>query len=272
MYAETQIVYADVLFMVNFCSDYLSLFITSRLINQKTKAWKMVLSSILGGFYSFFPYFISANKPIFLLLHISFAALMCAIAFGVDGFKTFFLSVAVYILSSALLGGLVSGLHSLAGSYSGNTYTQLTPLSFLLICIISVVTVICYCLLCKKRLETRWAEIKIHINDLKITAKLLADSGNLVTEPFSALPVIILSAVTLPFPYDNPESESFPLPLRAIPYASANGQGCFFGFRPKKTEIIRLGRKPKSVDVYIAIDTANNKYSGYDGIIPTSIL
>lgn len=269
---EMQIVYADVLFIINFCTDYLALFITSRLLNQKAKAFKMVLGSILGALYSFLPYFLYINKPIFILLHLSFAALMCAIAFGIDELKSFFLSIGTYILSSALLGGLISGLHSLSGSYKDGSYVSLSPISFLLICVISVATAFCYSLICKRKLSTRWAETRIYINNLKIPAKLLADSGNLVTEPFSALPVIILSASVLPYPYNNPESEIFPLPLRAIPFSSATGKGCFFGFRPRNVEIIRLGKKAKTVDVYIAIDTSSNKYSGYDGLIPTAIL
>ena len=129
-----------------------------------------------------------------------------------------------------------------------------------------------YGLICRKKIHVHSAEVSIHIKGNRIRARLLADSGNLVTEPFSALPVIILSSAVLPKPYDDPEKDIFPLAVRAIPISTATGGSCFFGFRPDQIEVLRLGKKSKSVDAYIAVDTSNNNFSGYDGIMPTALL
>lgn len=136
----------------------------------------------------------------------------------------------------------------------------------------SAAIVFSYSLICGKKIHTRSARIRITLGTEKTELNLLCDSGNLVTEPFSALPVIIVSSSCLPYPYDMPESESFPLPIRIIPFTTSAGKSCFFGFRLSDIELLDFAKKPKKVDAFIGIDTQNKSYSGYDGLIPTSIL
>lgn len=268
MYAEASVIYADILFVINFSLDFLCLFITSRLLNCASGTIRLILGAVLGGAYSFLPYIFDLWLP----LHLIAAGIICLIAFGRQDLKKFLVITLTFIVSSALLGGLVTSLYSLSGSYSNGIYTEINALSFALICLFSAVIALSYGLICRKKINTQCAEARIYAENKKISVRLLADSGNLVTEPFSALPVIIVSSAVMPYPYDNPESEIFPLAVRAIPFRTTAGEGCYFGFRPHKIEILRLGKKPKTVDAYVAIDTMGHTYSGYDGIIPTSIL
>ena len=173
---------------------------------------------------------------------------------------------------AAILGGLITAFYSLIGGYSNGIYREIDSLSFLIICVLSALFALLYSLICRKRIDIRSAEIRIKIGKDFVRARLLCDSGNLVTEPFSALPVIVLSSTCLPPPYDNPESELFPQTIRAIPFSTSSGAGCFFGFRPERIELLRPARKPKLIDAYIGIDTERKSYSGYDGLIPTSVL
>jgi len=272
LYAEATVIYADILFIVNFSLDYLCLFICGRLLNRNSKAYKLVLSAVLGGLYAFLPYTIALPALIWLAVHLAFAAGMCFLSFGKQPLKRFLLTLLTFIASSALMGGLITAIYSLTGVASDGIYTETNAPTFALICLVSALIAFSYGIISKRKIHTRSASINIYVGGEKISARLLADSGNMVTEPFSALPVIIISSTALPYPYDNPESEAFPLKIRAIPFGTAAGKGCFLGFRPDKIEITRLGKPPLNTDAYIAVDTFGNTYSGYDGIIPISIL
>lgn len=272
MYAEETVIYSDILFLINFSLDYLCLFITSRLIGTAPHPKRLLLGAAIGGAYSFLPYLVNLPPYIFLPLHLLAATLICISAFGVRNRKRIGLSLICFIASSALMGGLVTAAYSLIGGYFSGIYKEVSAVSLCLICMLSALIALAYGLICRKKLSSRSAEVLLYLNDLKIRASLLCDSGNLVTEPFSALPVIILSSSVLPSPYNEPESLEFPLNIRAIPFSTGAGEGCFFGFRPEKAEILRLGKKPKSIDAYIAIDTNRKSYSGYDGIIPICLI
>ncbi len=272
MYAESTVIYADILFVINFSLDFLCLFITDKVLNGGGKLRRLIFGAAIGGCYSFLPYIFELPVFVSVPLHIIAAVLICFVAFGKRDLRRFFLLSGTFIVSSALLGGLITAIYGLSGDYSNGAYTEVDAVSFCLICLVSAAIALSYGMICKKKILTRSAEVKIYANGRKFDARLLIDSGNLVTEPFSALPVIVVSSYALPPPFDAPERESFPLPIRAIPFSTSAGKSCFFGFRPDKIEIIRPAKKPLRVDAFIGIDTENRNYSGYDGLIPTSLL
>ena len=272
MYEESIVIYSDILFLINFSLDYLCLFITARLLHRAVSIKRLLLGALLGGLYSFLPYLLDAPNAVFLFLNLISAFLICLAVFGFENPKSIALATLTFIVSGALLGGLISAVYSLTGRYHDGIYSETDLTSFCIISVVSAIIALSYGLICRKRLDVRTAEIKISLGEEDVRLTLLCDSGNLVTEPFSALPVIFISSSCLPVPYDNPDSEHFPLPIRAIPFSTSAGVGCFLGFRPKKAELILPLRKPKRIDAYIGIDTERKSYSGYDGLIPTSLL
>ena len=272
LYAESVVIYADILFVINFSLDYLCLFLAARLLNLKAVAWRLVLAAAMGGAYAFLPYVAELAVYISLPLNLGFAGVMCFVSFGKMPIKRFLFAVVTYIAASALMGGLITALYSLFGKSHQGVYAETGAMGFALACFVSALIAFLFGIISKRKIHTKSAEINLYIAGEKISARLLADSGNMVTEPFSSLPVIIISAAALPPPYDNPDRPDFPLKIRAIPFGTASGKGCFLGFRPDKIEIVRLGKKPLPADAYIAVDTFGNGYSGYDGIIPTSIM
>ncbi len=273
MYDESIVIYSDILFLINFSLDYLSLFIAGRLLHRGARVRRLLLGALIGGVYSFVPYLFEMPIYLSLPLNIAFAAIMCLTAFGFGSWKSFGIATLTFTVSSALLGGLITAAYSIIGGYHENVYSEVSAISFCVICVISAAVALSYGLICRKRLDTRSAEVRITLNSGNaVRVRLLCDSGNLVTEPFSALPVIVLSSACLPPPYDNPDSELFPLPIRAIPFSTSAGRGCFLGFRPQSADLLLPARKPKPIEAYVGIDTERKSYSGYDGLIPASLL
>ena len=270
MYAEAIVVYSDVLFLLNFALDFLCLFITARLLNRKTTTSRLCIASVLGALYAFVPYLAEMKVYLSLPMHLLSALSLCLIAF--KGRERIAISLITFISASALLGGLITAIYSLVGEYSLGIYRDVSLGSFIVILAVSLLIAICYLLIFRKSISVKSVGLRILVCDQVIQARMLCDSGNLVTEPFSALPVVILSSTCLPPPLDAPTADSFPLNLRAVPCATVGGRRCYLAFRPQMIEIITLGSKPKCVDAYIAIDTESKSFSGYDGILPTSLL
>ena len=211
MYAETVVIYSDLLFLINFVLDFLCLFISGSVLNCASKTRRLIFGSVFGGLYSFVPYFLTMPTIVSLVLHIFSAGLICFIGYGKRDIKKFLLLVGTFIVTSALLGGLITAIYGLSSQYNDGIYSEVDSLSFFLICIFSAVVALSYGFICKRKIHIRSVNVQIYIKDTKISANLLCDSGNLVTEPFSALPVIVLSSTCLPPPLDSPESEFFPL-------------------------------------------------------------
>lgn len=269
MYDGAAVIYADILFIINFCIDFLCLFITDRLLNRSGRFYRIALGAVGGGLYTFLPYFINLSPIFALILHISAAALICLIAFG---FEKFITTALTFTISEALMGGLITAIFNLSSQYGSFGYGEISASSFCVVCIISALISLLYGLICRKRVNTLSAEIRIYIGNSHFDVRLLTDSGNLVTEPFSSLPVIIVVSSALPPPYDRPQEENYPLSLRAIPFRTGAGMGCFWGIKPDKIELRRLSKKPKSINAYIGIDVVNSHYSGYDGLMPNCLL
>ncbi|MBR0230930.1 MAG: sigma-E processing peptidase SpoIIGA [Clostridia bacterium] len=272
MYEQTQTVYADVLFLINFCVDLLCLFIAGRLCGHGARPRRTVAAAAIGGGYSFVPLLLpELPDAAAFAMHVAAGALICAAAFGIKaGIKKTALVFAAFAATEALVGGLVNGVFGLA--YGEGAGGRQSPAAFAAILAFSALAAALYGLAARRSRKTRCCTLKFRACGETVRARLLVDSGNLVTEPFSALPVIVLSHTALPYPLSDPLGGAFPAQIRLIPYKTANGAGCLYGFRPEKAEIAAPGLKNKEVEAFIGIDTETAEYSGYDGILPAELL
>ena len=265
MYEEMTVIYADVLFFINFFIDALCLFVAGRVCSRAFKVWRMIAAAVFGGGYSFLPFLIDLPIYFKVPLHICAAFLITLIAFGSGGAKKNILTLGGFIIACTLLGGAVTA------AFGTEVGEHARPIVIILICAVAALSLTVYGLIFASGAKAGTARIKVFCGGEIFYFNLLKDSGNLVTEPFSALPVIIVSSSAFPFPFDSPESEAFPYPIRAIPYKTSAGSGCFFGFLPDGIELILKNGKAKKIKAYIGIDTENASYSGYDGLLPASV-
>ncbi|MBO4453225.1 MAG: sigma-E processing peptidase SpoIIGA [Clostridia bacterium] len=269
MYFEDGVIYADIYFVINFCIDFLCLFITGRLNRRGAKTLRTLAAALFGSVYAFLPY-LFPGLPVYVLLpmHVAAAAVVCMIAFGVSGgAKKFALVLVSFFTTEALMGGLVSGIYGLVSNGEGLSRAAFAP-----ICVISALAALFYGLICRNKSKTRVCELRFTVAGETVRARLIVDSGNLVTEPFSALPVIVLSHSVLPPPLDSPDVTGYPVAVRMIPFETGAGKGCLFGFRPEKAEVIIPANKPREVKAFIGVDTERASYSGYDGLLPAELI
>ena len=102
---EVFIIYADILLLINFVLDFLCLFISGKLLSKRFRTFRILAASLFGAAYSLVYYILYPLEWFLLMpLHIAAACVICLIAYRMFSVKDTAKTVAVFILTSALLG------------------------------------------------------------------------------------------------------------------------------------------------------------------------
>ena len=253
-------VYGDVYFFINFLFDTLLLYITARITNTPFKAWRLAAAAVLGSIYAVLCLVFASSLP----LHVITAFFICLTVFGK---KRPLLNTAVYLLSSALSGGAVYGFFYMAGKNEG--YIRSLGVGAVVICLLSALSLTAgYLYVCKKNSASGTAYAYITVLGKNYKAFLMKDTGNLLADPISLDPVMVISKSVFGKEFEN-IGASPPLPVRAIPVRTATGSDILYGFRPEKCMVREFGKsKKREVKVIIAV-TDGNRFAGtYEGLMP----
>ena len=91
----TEEIYGDVLFIINFSMDFLSLYIAGRILHLRMKAWRVMAGASLGALYGVLELLIDTHPFLETMLTAGILLLMCLTAFGAGTARTFFSSAAL---------------------------------------------------------------------------------------------------------------------------------------------------------------------------------
>ena len=272
-----QTVYADVLLALNFFINYFLLLSVGRIMRSPISRTRLCLGAAFGAACSLMLFLPAVNVFISCLVKLVISSVMVLIAFRQGSLRTFGRTMLVCCAVTFGFGGAMLALWitvAPSGMYyrNGTVYFSLSP-EF-----VAAVTVACYSVITLagricRRLELRSGECSavIRSEGSARSLRLLFDTGNMLTEPFSGLPVIVArkSALGRTLPEGFPTGQTAGN-LRVIPYSAVGSEGLLCAFRPECAEI-RVGRRRQKVDCYIAVsDELGN--SEYDGIINPKIL
>ncbi len=270
-------IYADVLFFINFCIDFLCFFVTAKILCVPIKSFRMAVSSALGGIYSCLAVLMEGFAPILLLAcHILSLLIICLVCFGKEKLTA---KTGVFALTCGFIGGLMCGAYALTGKgfyVNGGFYFDADPFFVLVFACIATVASVFYLLLFKRRKTTFTVNIVFSFSQNVFKANLLCDTGCFVRDSISGDPVIIISKSVLGKTVDISGVDSKSLTAvgktaRLIPIQTVTGVNMLIGFRPDSL-IIKSENKAKSVPAIIAVDCENTNYGGCDGIIPYELI
>ena len=250
-------VYADIYFFINFLFDTIFLFVTARILNIPFKSYRILLASAAGTVYGF----VCLVTVSILPFHIGAAAVICLIAFGR---KRIFAVTSIFLLTSAACGGVVYGAAHLIGKNEQFFYNAKWQGVLLCIFIAAALTA-GYFYVCRKNSAAGGIHAYITAGGKEYKLFLLKDNGNLLTDPLSFDPVIIVSDDAFDFDLQR----DMPFSIRAIPVKTAAGSDILYGFRPEKCAVREFGKKKRrEIRVIIAL-TKGNRFGGtYDGLMP----
>lgn len=281
-----QVIYGDVLLLIDFCMNFFVLYTTGIVLRRKTKVWCLAGASIIGGIYSVAKVFVNGNDILDCVISLAVGLLMCYITFG--GYR-FLKTVLVFFGTAALVGGVMFLVYFLLGSYHsdlfGNirsyAYSHIPLWLFVLLAAISFLLSWIFSYLGRETAEKKEVTVTAEYQGKTAQMTLLMDSGNLVKEPISGKNVVLLRGEKAKdlLPDEtyaailHGESESLlKKHFRLVCASGIDGkQKIYYGFLPDKITW-ENGKHLAELDAYIAVCDPDIMFGGNDGIAHPALL
>ena len=258
-------IYIDIVLIENLIMNYIILFTTAVVLKIKVNHIRLILASLLGAGYSIIAYMGIIKVYSSIILKIILSVLIIYIAFNPQNIKKMCKDLLLFYLVSFVFGGAAFALIYIIkpqnilmknGLFLG-TYTLKTVMlgAIVAFCIIIGALAIIKNKISKKDM---FCEIEILINQKKIKTKAMIDTGNMLKEPITNVPVIVVEHILLyscmpkeilnnlkeimggdfkNIPCDI--QEKYISKLKLIPFSSLGKQnGMLIGIRPEYVKVI----------------------------------
>ncbi len=277
---KMQTLYADVLFFVNFCMDFLALWLVGSLFHRERRILPLFFASVLGAAYALFDTLYPMHSVLAFFLFFGVGATMTLIAYGGEsavGFLRLFLS---FLVVSILLGGMITVFYSRLSALVGSDALPLRKSDILL----TLGGISGLLILAAKRFFFRTrsgktVSLSLTVGERTLSVSGLLDSGNLLSDPVSGLPVILLRRSVamrlLPQGYrmpnaDAPRFDRRPPHMYPVFVEGVGGREMMWAFQPDRI-LLSSGRSELALTAALAVDMRDTPYGSCDALVPTSI-
>lgn len=293
-------IYIDIVLIENLIMNYIILFTTAVVLKIKVNHIRLILASLLGAGYSIIAYMGIIKVYSSIILKIILSVLIIYIAFNPQNIKKMCKDLLLFYLVSFVFGGAAFALIYIIkpqnilmknGLFLG-TYTLKTVMlgAIVAFCIIIGAFAIIKNKISKKDM---FCEIEILINQKKIKTKAIIDTGNMLKEPITNVPVIVVEHILLyscmpkeilnnlkeimggdfkNIPCDI--QEKYISKLKLIPFSSLGKQnGMLIGIRPEYVKVITDEQEKINKNVIIGIyEKSLTKKGEYQALIGIELL
>ncbi len=276
----TEVIYADVLVVLNIYVTYTLLSLTGIICRKKRNSLKLLISSSVAGIYSLIILIPDLNEVPAALTRIPMSLLLCLIAFGFSSKKTYLKLWLTFLAVSFSFAGIMLFLwffFSPQGMYYNNGIVYFNIDTATLV----ILTVICYVFLslCQRYIKTKIPsatvyDCEIFLQDYSVCCHCFLDTGNSLTDPYTGFPVVIITKeraekILPDISFDEFKSGE-PL-FRLIPCRGISGGKLLKGFRCDKIRVKGLETDFLCKDVIIAVTDERIHGGSFDGILPPQI-
>ena len=293
-------IYIDIVLIENLIMNYIILFTTAVVLKIKVNHIRLILASLLGAGYSIIAYMGIIKVYSSIILKIILSVLIIYIAFNPQNIKKMCKDLLLFYLVSFVFGGAAFALIYIIkpqnilmknGLFLG-TYTLKTVMlgAVVAFCIIIGAFAIIKNKISKKDM---FCEIEILINQKKIKTKAMIDTGNMLKEPITNVPVIVVEHILLyscmpkeilnnlkeimggdfkNIPCDI--QEKYITKLKLIPFSSLGKQnGMLIGIRPEYVKVITDEQEKINKNVIIGIyEKSLTKKGEYQALIGIELI
>lgn len=293
-------IYLDIILMENLCMNYIILFATGMICKANIKQIRLLISSLLGGIYAVLSFAPILEIYSTLLLKIILSITMIYIAFNPKNLKLLLKQLILFYLVSFAFGGCAFCLLYfirpqdilMRNGYLTGTY----PIKIALLGgIVGFVIVNIAFKLVKGRISKKdmFCEIEIFLKEKSISIKAMIDTGNLLKDPISGIPVIVVEKSELKelIPQEiienlnailngenkedmSEEAKAYLPKFRVIPFSSLGKQnGLLLGFIADQIIVRQEESEKKLSQIIVGIyDKYLTKNGAYTGLIGLDIL
>ena len=193
-------VYLDIVLLENLCMNYIILFATGYIMKIKMKQLRLLLSAILGGIYAVIAYI--EILPIYSSfgMKILLSVLMVHIAYNSKNIKNLLKQLVVFYLTSFAFGGAAFALLYFVKPQNilirNGVYVGTYPIKIALLggIVGFIITYIAFKVV-KTKIHKKDIiyNIEIHIKEKTLKLKAMLDTGNMLKDPISRMPVIVVA-------------------------------------------------------------------------------
>lgn len=190
------IVYIDILFLINSFTTYILLAVTSHISGSFLKKSRHIRASLLSGLISIFVFFAPPGMILSLFLRLFLCVTIISSAFMPSRQELLRLS-GIFFITSLCMGGLVF-LASMSGLMASNLRSGVIYLDISMIKLISIfgVGILIFELILGKGgmiQKGQIVSVEAVIDAKRLSFSAMVDTGNLLTEPVTKKSVILLS-------------------------------------------------------------------------------
>ena len=254
-------IYIDVILIENILMNSIILLATGLILKVQIRSGKILLASSIGAIYTLIAYVsrIKIYSNVFLKLTLSLVIVY--VAYNPQNIKKLFKDLIVFYLTSFVFGGAAFSIIYIVKPQeilknNGLVLTTKSLRIILISAIIAFLTIITAFKIVKGKITDKnmYCEVEIEI---KIITKAMIDTGNLLKEPITNTPVIVVEHTLL---YEclpkeilnnlekilggdfeeipNKIEEEYKAKLKVIPFSSLGKQnGMLLGIKPNKVII-----------------------------------
>ena len=290
------VVYGDVLFLTDASVDFLVLLLTGCMLHLRRRAPRILAAAAVGGVYSVLSLLPNWHFLLALAVNLGVAALMCAVAYAPLSWWEFSRLVLSFYAVSVLLGGAVHALFSALADFFGTAglggvaSNGTRALSFLVYAAVSGVLIFGTSRLLAKRRDTKRVTVEISEEGKSTCVEGIVDSGNLLRDPVSGKPVILVHRASVEEILPHGVCDAFSRQrldkgtrelsdrakrkMRVVVAGSIGGGSVLVGYLPDNIALFlnEKHKSKKSVDALVAIHDGDMKdFGGCGAIVPAAL-
>ena len=274
-----QVIYADVLVIVNIYINYILLRLCSKIARREAKSLRLFSASLVGGLYSLIILIDSVPDWLITVTKLVVGVLMLVIAFGFGNKRAFLRLTGAFLLVDIAFAGLMLALWLIFAPSTmvyccGIVYFNINTMTLL------ILTVVCYLitglaakLIAFKTPKNTVYRLTVRFCSSEFICHAFFDTGNTLTEPFSGYPVIIIdptvkdeNGISLSEVFDKSGKL-----CRIIPCSTLGQRSALTAFRPDSVKISGLECEFETNKVYIALSKDKILNGDYTALLAAKI-
>ena len=273
-------IYIDVVLIENLIMNYIILFATAIILKLKIKHIRLILASLIGAVYSILSYMSLLEIYSSIILKIILSIIIVYVAFYPPKVNQLWKDLLIFYLTSFVFGGAAFSLIYIIKpqeiQMKNGLFLGIYPLKTIILGgILAFIIISTAFKIVKSKISRKdmICEIEIKLNKQEIKTKAMIDTGNLLKDPLTNTPVIVIEHTLL---YDcmpkeilnnleqilGGELEKIPEEIRnkyisklkLIPFSSLGKQnGMLLGIKSEYVNIIQKDKTSKKENVIIGI-------------------
>lgn len=197
-------IYIDIVLIENLVMNYIILFATGLILKIKIKHIRVIIASLLGAVYSIVAYTGTLKIYSSFILKIILSIIIVYIAFNPQSAKKMWKYILIFYLTSFVFGGAAFALIYIVKPQNilmkNGLFLGTYPLKTVILgAIIGFVVITTAFSIVKNKISRKdmLCDVEIKLNKKIIKTKAMIDTGNLLKEPITNTPVVVVEHTLL---------------------------------------------------------------------------